>query len=98
MVVRLWWPEEEKEKHMGIKRSGAQPSQQAPVEHFTGSVRIDWLFQATEPGRASGAYVTFEPCARTDWHAHPLGQTLIVTFGCGLHQRWGGPVEQILPG
>jgi quercetin dioxygenase-like cupin family protein len=83
---------------MEIKRSGSQPSQKGPAEHFTGTVRIDPLFQAHEPGRASGAYVTFEPCARSDWHTHPLGQTLIVTFGCGLHQRWGGPVEEIRPG
>ncbi len=83
---------------MNIQRSGAQPSQQAPAEHFTGRVRIDALFQATEPGRAGGASVTFEPCARTDWHTHPLGQTLIVTFGSGLHQVWGGPIERINPG
>jgi quercetin dioxygenase-like cupin family protein len=83
---------------MEIKRSGAQPSQKAPAEHFTGTVRIDPLFQAPAPARAGAAYVTFEPCARSDWHTHPLGQTLIVTFGCGLHQRWGGPVEEIRPG
>ncbi|HEY3446114.1 MAG TPA: cupin domain-containing protein, partial [Myxococcales bacterium] len=58
----------------------------------------DPLFQALAPGRVGGAYVTFEPCARSDWHIHPLGQTLIVTFGCGLHQRWGGPIEEIRPG
>ena len=83
---------------MEIKRSGSQPSVKGPAEHFTGSVRIDPLFQASEPGRASGANVTFEPCSRSDWHTHPLGQTLIVTFGCGLHQRWGGPIEEIRPG
>jgi quercetin dioxygenase-like cupin family protein len=83
---------------MDLKRSGSQPSQRPPAEHFTGTVRLDPLFQATAPGRVGGAYVTFEPCARSDWHTHPLGQTLIVTFGCGLHQRWGGPVEQIRPG
>jgi quercetin dioxygenase-like cupin family protein len=83
---------------MEIKRSGAQPSQKAPAEHFTGTVRIDPLFQSSAPGRVGGASVTFEPCARSDWHTHPLGQTLIVTFGCGLHQRWGGPVELIRPG
>jgi quercetin dioxygenase-like cupin family protein len=83
---------------MKIKRSGTQRSQKAPSEHFTGTVRIDALFQAHEPGRAGGAFVTFEPCSRTDWHRHPLGQTLIVTFGCGLHQAWGGEVEQIRPG
>jgi quercetin dioxygenase-like cupin family protein len=83
---------------MDLKRSGSQASQKPPVEHFTGTVRLDPLFQAIAPGRVGGAYVTFEPCARSDWHTHPLGQTLIVTFGCGLHQRWGGPVEQIRPG
>jgi quercetin dioxygenase-like cupin family protein len=83
---------------MEIKRSGSQPSQRGPGEHFTGSVRIDPLFQPAPPGRAAGASVTFEPCARSDWHTHPLGQTLIVTSGCGLHQRWGGPIEEIRPG
>ncbi len=83
---------------MDIKRSGSHPSQKGPAEHFSGTVRIDPLFQAQEPGRAGGAYVTFEPCSRTDWHTHPLGQTLIVTFGCGLHQRWGGPIEEIRSG
>ncbi len=83
---------------MDIQRSGSQPSQRAPGEHFTGTVRIDPLFQKPGPARASGAVVTFEPCARTDWHTHPLGQTLIVTSGCGLVQRWGGPIERIRPG
>jgi quercetin dioxygenase-like cupin family protein len=83
---------------MEMKRSGSQPSQKAPSEHFTGTVRIDPLFQTHEPGRTGGAHVTFEPCSRTDWHTHPLGQTLIITFGSGLHQVWGGPVEQIRPG
>ena len=83
---------------MELKRNGSQPSQKPPAEHFTGTVRLDPLFQAVPPGRASGAYVTFEPCARSDWHTHPLGQTLIVTFGCGLHQRWGGPIEELRPG
>jgi quercetin dioxygenase-like cupin family protein len=83
---------------MEIKRSGSQPSQKGPAEHFTGTVRIDPLFEPNSPARAAGAYVTFEPCARSDWHMHPLGQTLIVTAGCGLHQRWGGPVEEIRPG
>jgi quercetin dioxygenase-like cupin family protein len=83
---------------MEIKRAGSQPSRKAPAEHFTGTVRIDPLFEASEPGRTAGAYVTFEPCSRSDWHTHPLGQTLIVTSGCGLHQRWGGPIEEIHPG
>jgi quercetin dioxygenase-like cupin family protein len=83
---------------MDIKRIGSRPSQKAPAEHFTGAVRIDPLFQTSEPARAGGAYVTFEPCSRTDWHTRPLGQTLIVTSGSGLVQRWGGPIEQIRPG
>jgi quercetin dioxygenase-like cupin family protein len=81
-----------------IKRNGSQPSQRAPAEHFTGTVRVDPLFQSSAPARAGGAYVTFEPCSRSDWHTHPLGQTLIVISGCGLHQRWGGPIESICPG
>src|SRR5271167_3291862 len=83
---------------MEIKTNGSQPSRRAPAEYFTGSVRIDPLFQASEPARASGSCVTFEPGSRTGWHSHPLGQTLIVTSGCGLVQRWGGPIESIRPG
>jgi quercetin dioxygenase-like cupin family protein len=83
---------------MEIKRGGSQPSSKGPAEWFTGTVRIDPLFEASDPARASGASVTFEPGARTAWHAHPLGQTLIVTAGCGRVQRWGGPIEQIRPG
>ena len=83
---------------MEIKRAGSRPSAKAPAEHFTGTVRIDPLFQAIAPGRVAGAAVTFEPCSRSDWHTHPLGQTLIVTAGCGLHQRCGGPIEEIRPG
>jgi quercetin dioxygenase-like cupin family protein len=83
---------------MDIKRSGSQPSSIGPAEYFTGSVRIDPLFQANDPGRAGGASVTFEPGARTAWHTHPLGQTLIVTAGCGWVQRWVGPIEEIRPG
>ncbi len=83
---------------MEIKRSGSQPSSKEPPEWFTGTVRIDPLFQATAPARVSGASVTFEPGARTAWHTHPLGQTLIVTAGCGWVQREGGPIEEIRPG
>ena len=83
---------------MEIKRSGSQPSGKGPVEYFTGIVRIDPLFQVKDPARAAGNSVTFEPGARTAWHTHPLGQTLIVTAGCGRAQRWGGPVEEIRPG
>src|SRR6266851_100904 len=83
---------------MDIKRSGSQPSGKGPAEYFTGAVRIDPLFQPPAPARALGVSVTFEPGARTAWHVHPLGQTLIVTAGRGLVQSWGGPVEQIRPG
>jgi len=83
---------------MDIKRSGSQPSTKGSAEYFTGAVRVDPLFQARSPARAVGASVTFEPGARTAWHTHPLGQTLIVTAGSGLVQRWSGPVESIRPG
>ena len=83
---------------MEIKRVGWQASAKGPSEWFTGSVRIDPLFQAPDPALVSGANVTFEPGARTAWHTHPLGQTLIVVSGCGRAQRWGGPVEEIRPG
>jgi quercetin dioxygenase-like cupin family protein len=83
---------------MDVKRSGSQPSRKGPAEYFTGTVRFDPLFEAVEPGRAVGVSVTFEPGARTAWHTHPLGQTLVVTAGCGRAQRWGGPVEEIRPG
>ncbi|GEO03707.1 hypothetical protein AAE02nite_13710 [Adhaeribacter aerolatus] len=83
---------------MEIKRVGTQPSQKGPEDWFTGTVRIDYLFQANDPARAGGTQVTFEPGARTAWHTHPLGQTLIVTSGCGWAQREGGPIEEIRPG
>jgi quercetin dioxygenase-like cupin family protein len=83
---------------MEIKRSGSQPSGKGPGDWFTGTVRIDPLFPVHEPARAVGNSVTFEPGARTAWHTHPLGQTLIVTSGCGLAQRWSGPIEEIRPG
>ena len=83
---------------MEIKRSGSQPSEKGPPEWFTGTVRIDPLFRAPDPARAAGASVTFEPGARTAWHVHPFGQSLIVTAGCGRVQRWGGPIETIRPG
>lgn len=83
---------------MELKRNGSQPSSRGPAEYFTGTVRVDPLFHAPAPARASGAYVTFEPCARSNWHTHPLGQTLIVTSGCGLVQSWGGPIRVIRPG
>jgi quercetin dioxygenase-like cupin family protein len=83
---------------MEIKRSGSQPSSKGPADWFTGTVRIDSPFKGSGPARVTGAIVTFEPGARTAWHTHPLGQTLIVTAGCGSAQRWGGPVEEIRPG
>ena len=83
---------------MEIKRNGSQPSGKGPTEWFTGVVRVDPLFTAPESARVAGASVTFEPGARTAWHTHPLGQTLIVTAGCGLAQREGGRVEEIRPG
>ena len=83
---------------MDIKKSGTQPSGKGPEEYFTGAVRIDPLFQAPDPARVTGALVTFEPGARTAWHTHPLGQTLVVTSGCGWAQRLDGPVEEIRPG
>jgi quercetin dioxygenase-like cupin family protein len=83
---------------MEIKRAGSQPSNQGPADWFTGAVRIEPLMQPIAPARAAGARVTFEPGARTAWHTHPLGQTLIVTAGCGRAQREGGPIEEIRPG
>jgi quercetin dioxygenase-like cupin family protein len=83
---------------MQITRSGLQPSAKGPADWFTGTVRIDPLFQAHAPTRAAGNAVTFEPGALTAWHTHPLGQVLIVTFGCGWVQRQGGPIEEIRPG
>lgn len=83
---------------MQIKRSGETPSGKGPAEYFTGTVRIDPLFSPPDPARVSGALVTFEPGARTAWHTHPFGQTLIVTSGRGRVQREGGPIEDIRPG
>jgi quercetin dioxygenase-like cupin family protein len=85
-------------QNITIARSGSQASSQGPAEYFTGSVRVDHLFAVTEPSRMSGARVTFEPGARTAWHTHPLGQTLIVTAGAGWVQQWGGPVEEMREG
>jgi quercetin dioxygenase-like cupin family protein len=83
---------------MEISRVGSKPSNKGPSDWFTGFVRVDPLFQAPEPARVSCASVTFEPGARTAWHTHPLGQTLIVTSGLGWARRWGGPIEEIRPG
>ncbi len=88
----------EGDNKMEIKRSGSQPSGKGPAEYFTGTVRVDPLINAPDPARIFGALVTFEPGSRTAWHTHPLGQTLIVTAGSGLVQRWGGPIEEIRPG
>ena len=83
---------------MDITRAGSQPSGKGPADYFTGTVRIDPLFQAPTPARVTGATVTFEPGARTAWHTHPLGQTLIVVAGSGRAQRLGGAIEEIRPG
>ncbi len=83
---------------MDLMRAGSQPSGKGPAEWFTGTVRIDPLFSPPAPARVNAALVTFEPGARTAWHTHPLGQTLVVTAGCGWVQRDGGPVEEIRPG
>jgi quercetin dioxygenase-like cupin family protein len=83
---------------MDIERAGSRPSAKGPAETFTGAVRVDPLFEAPAPARVLAVSVTFEPGARTAWHTHPLGQTLIVTTGGGLVQSWGGPVEPIRPG
>ena len=83
---------------MEIQRAGSQPSSKGPAEYFTGIVHVDPLFAPPEPARVVGASVTFEPGARTAWHTHPLGQTLVVMAGYGLAQREGGPVEELRPG
>lgn len=83
---------------MNIQRAGSQPSSKGPADWFTGTVRIDPLFTAPDPALVAGAHVTFEPGARTAWHTHPLGQTLIITSGLGRVQREGGPVEEVRPG
>ena len=83
---------------MEMKRYGSQPSVKGTAEYFTGEVRIDPLFEAPEPARVRGASVRFEPGARTAWHTHPLGQTLIIRSGLGWAQRWDGPIEEIRPG
>jgi quercetin dioxygenase-like cupin family protein len=83
---------------MEIKRNGSQPSGKGPADWFTGTVRVDPLFQANDSTRAAGVSVTFEPGARTAWHTHPVGQTLLVTAGLGRAQREGGPIEEIQPG
>ena len=83
---------------MEIKRAGSQSSNKGSADYFAGAVRIDPLFETAEPGRAVAASVTFEPGARTAWHTHPLGQTLVVLSGFGWAQRWGEPVEEIRPG
>ena len=83
---------------MEIRRSGAEPSRKGPAEWFTGTVRIDPLFQPPDPARVNGAMVTFEPGARTAWHTHPLGQTLLIVSGVGRVQRDGGAIEEVRPG
>jgi quercetin dioxygenase-like cupin family protein len=91
-------PASESSQAITITRSGSQPSRQGPAENFTGSVRVDPLFNANAPSRTSGGRVTFEPGARTAWHTHPLGQTLIVTSGSGWVRQWDGPIQDIREG
>jgi quercetin dioxygenase-like cupin family protein len=91
-------PIERRNETMQITRGGSQPSRKGPAEYFTGTVRVDPLFQAPEPARVSGGSVTFEPGARSAWHTHPLGQTLIITAGLGWVQREGGPIEEVRSG
>jgi quercetin dioxygenase-like cupin family protein len=98
IIIKITFKAKQRTLKMDIKRSGSQPSTKGSAEYFTGTVRIDTLFQANDPARAVGASVTFEPGSRTAWHTHPLGQILIVTAGCGLVQRWDSPVEEIRPG
>jgi quercetin dioxygenase-like cupin family protein len=83
---------------MQINRVGNQPSTKGPSEYFTGTVRVDALFKATEPGRSSAGLVTFEPGSRTAWHTHPFGQAIVIVSGCGWVQKEGGPVEEVRPG
>jgi quercetin dioxygenase-like cupin family protein len=97
-IARLTQSAAEIDQNMEIKRVGTQSSAKGPTDWFTGTVRIDPLFEAPEPARGRGAIVTFEPGARTSWHTHPLGQTLIVTSGVGWAQREGGTIEEIRPG
>ena len=98
LAASAWGPGQRRSEAMEIKRAGSQPSGKGPADYFTGAVRVDPLFQAPDPARVAGALVTFEPGARTAWHTHPLGQTLVVTSGFGWVQREGGPVEEIRPG
>jgi quercetin dioxygenase-like cupin family protein len=98
VLLALAAPSSADSKTVTVTRAGSQPSGKGPVENFTGSVRVDFLFQVEEPGRTSCALVTFEPGARTAWHTHPLGQRLIVTAGAGWVQQWGAPVQVIRPG
>jgi quercetin dioxygenase-like cupin family protein len=86
------------QQDMAITRAGSQASSKGPAQYFTGSVRVDPLFSANAPSNSSGAYVTFEPGARSAWHTHPKGQVLVVTAGVGRVRRWGGAVEEIRPG
>jgi quercetin dioxygenase-like cupin family protein len=97
-TATLTVPTERRNGAMEITRGGSQPSRKGPTEYFTGAVRVDPLFQAPDPARVSGGHVTFEPGARSAWHTHPLGQTLIITSGLGWVQREGGPIEEVRPG
>jgi 4-carboxymuconolactone decarboxylase len=96
LSVPAAWAQEN--RMITVIHAGSQPSTRGGADHFTGSVQVDSRFQGEAPARLGGAIVTFEPGARTAWHTHPLGQTLIVTAGTGLVQQWGGPVQVIRPG
>jgi quercetin dioxygenase-like cupin family protein len=98
LAPTLEFPTKPRRAAVNIKRSGSEPSGKGSADYFTGAVRVDPLFEAPEPARVRGASVTFEPGARTAWHTHPLGQTLIVISGVGRVQRWGGAIEEIHPG
>ena len=97
-VLQLQASGSERNATIKIKRVGSEPSNKGPADWFTGSVRLDPLYEADEPARVRGTHVTFEPGARTAWHTHPLGQTLIITSGCGWVQTEGSPVEEVHPG
>jgi quercetin dioxygenase-like cupin family protein len=98
LLLLAWVASGESSRGVTVTRSGSQPPRQGPAENFTGSVRIDPLFSANAPSRTSGGRVTFEPGARTAWHTHPLGQTLIVTAGTSWIRSWGGPIQEIREG
>ena len=98
LPARAFAQPDERNERMLIRPAGSQSSARGPAEYFTGTVRVDPMFPATAPSRVNGGHVTFEPGARSNWHTHPLGQTLIITSGLGWVQREGGPIEEVRPG